>query len=57
MARLYDHYKKVIRPKLEKEFGYKNQLEIPRLEKSLSTWVWAAMRLKTVRPLMLRFVI
>ena len=33
MARLYDHYKKVIRPKLEKEFGYKNQMEIPRLEK------------------------
>ena len=33
MARLYDHYKNVIRPKLEKEFGYKNQMEIPRLEK------------------------
>ncbi len=33
MARLYDHYKIVIRPKLEKEFGYKNQMEIPRLEK------------------------
>ena len=33
MARLYDHYKKVIRPKLEKEFGYKNTMEIPRLEK------------------------
>ncbi len=33
MARLYDHYKKVIRPKLEKEFGYKNPMEIPRLEK------------------------
>lgn len=32
-ARLYEHYKKVVRPKLEKEFGYKNQLEIPRLEK------------------------
>ena len=33
MARLYDHYKKVIGPKLEKEFGYKNPMEIPRLEK------------------------
>ncbi len=33
MARLYDHYKKVIRPNLEKEFGYKNPMEIPRLEK------------------------
>ena len=32
-ARLYEHYKKVLRPKLEKEFGYKNQMEIPRLEK------------------------
>ncbi len=33
MARLYDHYKKVVRPKLEKEFGYKNPMEVPRLEK------------------------
>ncbi|HBO59030.1 MAG TPA: 50S ribosomal protein L5, partial [Alphaproteobacteria bacterium] len=32
-ARLYEHYKNVLRPKLEKEFGYKNQMEIPRLEK------------------------
>ena len=32
-ARLYEHYKKVLRPKLEKEFGYKNQMEIPRLDK------------------------
>lgn len=33
MARLYDHYKKVVRPNLEKEFGYKNPMEVPRLEK------------------------
>ena len=32
-ARLYEHYKKGLRPKLEKEVGYKNQMEIPRLEK------------------------
>ncbi|MCQ2913863.1 MAG: 50S ribosomal protein L5 [Alphaproteobacteria bacterium] len=32
-ARLYEHYLKVVRPKLEQEFGYKNKLEIPRLEK------------------------
>ena len=33
MARLYEHYKKVVRPALEKEFGYKNPMEVPRLEK------------------------
>ena len=33
MARLYEHYKNVVRPSLKKEFGYKNELEIPRLEK------------------------
>lgn len=33
MARLYEHYKKVVRPSLEKEFGYKNPMEVPRLEK------------------------
>lgn len=33
MARLYDHYKKVVRSNLEKEFGYKNPMEVPRLEK------------------------
>ncbi len=33
MARLYDHYKKVVRPNLVKEFGYKNEMEIPRLQK------------------------
>lgn len=33
MARLYEHYKKVVRPNMEKEFGYKNPMEIPRLEK------------------------
>ena len=34
MARLYEHYKKVVRPALEKEFGYKNPMEVPRLEKT-----------------------
>lgn len=33
MARLYDHYLKVVRPALAKEFGYKNPMEVPRLEK------------------------
>ena len=32
-ARLYEHYQNVVRPALKKEFGYKNELEIPRLEK------------------------
>ncbi len=33
MARLYDHYKTVIRDKLKQEFGYKNVMQIPRLQK------------------------
>lgn len=32
-ARLYDRYLKVVRPSLVKEFGYKNPMEVPRLEK------------------------
>lgn len=33
MARLYDLYKKEIRPQLMKDFNYKNVLEVPRLDK------------------------
>ncbi len=33
MSRLKDLYEKEIRPALQKEFGYKNEMEIPRLEK------------------------
>ena len=33
MARLKDIYLKEIQPKLKKDFGYKNDLEIPKLEK------------------------
>ena len=33
MARLYDLYKKEIRPQLMKDFNYKNILEAPRLDK------------------------
>jgi large subunit ribosomal protein L5 len=33
MARLYDHYKSVVREKLKQEFGYANSHQIPRLEK------------------------
>ncbi|MBN1783919.1 MAG: 50S ribosomal protein L5 [Alphaproteobacteria bacterium] len=32
-ARLLDFYRKTIRDSLQKEFGYKNQMEIPRLDK------------------------
>jgi len=32
-ARLKEHYDSVLRPALMKEFGYKNVLEVPRLEK------------------------
>lgn len=33
MTRLYDQYKKEIVKNLIKEFGYKNELQVPRLEK------------------------
>jgi large subunit ribosomal protein L5 len=33
MTRLKEHYEKVVRPALMKEFGYGNALEAPRLEK------------------------
>ena len=33
MSRLHYLYEKEIRPALQKEFGYKNEMEIPRLEK------------------------
>jgi len=32
-ARLEDHYLKVVRPELQKKFGYKNIMQVPRLEK------------------------
>ena len=32
-ARLKEHYVKVVRPKLKKEQGYTNDLQVPRLEK------------------------
>jgi large subunit ribosomal protein L5 len=33
MARLREHYEKVVRPSLMKEFDYKNPMQVPRLEK------------------------
>jgi large subunit ribosomal protein L5 len=33
MTRLREHYDTVVRPSLMKEFGYRNTLEVPRLEK------------------------
>jgi large subunit ribosomal protein L5 len=33
MTRLHDHYEKNVRPALMKEFGYKNPMEVPKLEK------------------------
>lgn len=32
-ARLKEHYSKVVKPQLKEEFGYKNGMEIPRLDK------------------------
>ena len=33
MSRLREHYEKVVKPNLVKEFGYENPLQAPRLEK------------------------
>jgi large subunit ribosomal protein L5 len=33
MTRLQDHYEKTVRPALMKEFGYKNPMEVPKLDK------------------------
>jgi large subunit ribosomal protein L5 len=33
MTRLQEHYEKVVRPALMKEFGYENPMQVPRLEK------------------------
>jgi large subunit ribosomal protein L5 len=33
MARLREHYDTVVKPALQEEFGYKNPMEVPRLEK------------------------
>jgi large subunit ribosomal protein L5 len=33
MTRLQDHYDKVVRPALMQEFGYKNPMQVPRLDK------------------------
>ena len=33
MTRLKEHYDTVVRPSLMKEFGYRNPLEVPRLDK------------------------
>ena len=31
--RLQKHYDEVVRPQLVKEFGYKNPMEVPRIDK------------------------
>ena len=33
MARLHEHYKTVLTPALTEQFGYKNPMQVPRLEK------------------------
>jgi len=33
MARLHEHYTKVVKPALQQEFSYKNPMQVPRLEK------------------------
>jgi large subunit ribosomal protein L5 len=33
MTRLHDHYEKVVKPALMREFSYKNAMEVPQLDK------------------------
>jgi large subunit ribosomal protein L5 len=33
MARLKEHYREVVAPALQQQFGYKNPMQVPRLEK------------------------
>lgn len=33
MARLKEHYREVVAPALQEQFGYKNPMQVPRLEK------------------------
>ena len=33
MTRLHDHYREVVRGELQKQFGYRNPMQIPRLDK------------------------
>ena len=33
MSRLRDHYRQVVRPQLQESFGYRNPMQVPRLEK------------------------
>ena len=33
MARLLEHYREVVVPKLQEEFSYKNPMQVPRIEK------------------------
>ena len=33
MARLLEHYREVVAPKLQQEFSYKNPMQVPRIEK------------------------
>ena len=32
-ARLHEHYRQVVRPALQEEFGYANSMQVPKLEK------------------------
>ena len=44
MARLRDKYRAEVVPALQQKFGYKNVMEIPKLEKIVLTWAWAIAR-------------
>ena len=53
LPRLRKHYDEVVRKRLSDEFGYKNPMEVPKLERSSSTWALAkppATRRSSTRP-------
>ena len=40
MAKLHEIYKDTVVPELFKQFGYTSVMQVPRIVKSHSTWVW-----------------
>ena len=49
MSRLKDLYNNEIVDAMTKKFGYANVMEVPKLDKSLSTWVLVKQK-KTLSP-------
>ncbi|MDP2515884.1 50S ribosomal protein L5 [Photobacterium damselae subsp. piscicida] len=41
MAKLHDYYKETVVKELAEKFEYKSIMQVPKIEKSHLTWVWA----------------